>query len=90
MRFFLGELELISLPTRTVGPALTQSPLGATVSATEKDGSWDAMDKGRLARNQVALEARTPLPEFAKKMKRTEPALRRKAGILGIGLGYRR
>ena len=29
--------------------------------------------------------SRTPLEEIAKKMKRTERALRRKAGILGIG-----
>ena len=35
-------------------------------------------------------KARTPLPEIAEKMKRTERALRRKAGILGIGLGHRR
>jgi len=35
-------------------------------------------------------KARTPLPEIAKKMKRTERALRRKAGILNIGLGHRR
>jgi hypothetical protein len=35
-------------------------------------------------------KARTPLPVIAKKMKRTERALRRKAGILGIGLGHRR
>jgi hypothetical protein len=35
-------------------------------------------------------KARTPLLEIAKKMKRTERALRRKAGILGIGLGHRR
>jgi hypothetical protein len=35
-------------------------------------------------------KARTPLPEIAKKMKRTERALRRKAGILGIGLGHNR
>jgi hypothetical protein len=35
-------------------------------------------------------KARTPLPEIAKKIKRTERALRRKAGILGIGLGHNR
>ena len=35
-------------------------------------------------------KVRTPLPEIAKKMKRTERALRRKAGILGIGLGHNR
>ena len=35
-------------------------------------------------------EARTPLTVIAKRMTRTEVALRRKAGILGIGLGHRR
>ena len=35
-------------------------------------------------------KSRTPLAEIAKKMKLTERALRRKAGILGIGLGHRR
>jgi hypothetical protein len=39
---------------------------------------------------KVHSKARTHLPEIAKKMKRTERALRRKAGILGIGLGHRR
>jgi len=33
---------------------------------------------------------RTPLTVIAKKMKRTEWALRRKAAILGIGLGHHR
>jgi hypothetical protein len=36
-------------------------------------------------------KVRTPLPEIAKNMRRTErAALRRKAGILGIGLGHNR
>jgi hypothetical protein len=35
-------------------------------------------------------QARTPLSVIAKQMKRTEGALRRKAAILGIGLGHRR
>jgi len=35
-------------------------------------------------------KARTPLPKIAQEMNRTEWALRRKAGILGIGLGHRR
>jgi hypothetical protein len=35
-------------------------------------------------------KARTSLTVIANKMKRTEAALRRKAGILGIGLGRRR
>jgi hypothetical protein len=35
-------------------------------------------------------KARTPVTKIAKAMKRTEGALRRKAGILGIGLGHDR
>jgi hypothetical protein len=35
-------------------------------------------------------KARTPVAKIAKVMKRTERALRRKAGILGIGLGHAR
>ena len=35
-------------------------------------------------------KARTPVAKIAKAMKRTEGALRRKAGILGIGLGHDR
>jgi hypothetical protein len=35
-------------------------------------------------------KARTPVVQIAKAMKRTEAALRRKAGILGIGLGHDR
>jgi hypothetical protein len=38
-----------------------------------------------------ALKAHsTPVAKIAKVMKRTERALRRKAGILGIGLGHAR
>jgi hypothetical protein len=37
-----------------------------------------------------SARARTPVVQIAKAMKRTEGALRRKAGILGIGLGYDR
>jgi hypothetical protein len=35
-------------------------------------------------------KARTPVAKIAKVMKRTEGALRRKAGILGLGLGHDR
>ena len=35
-------------------------------------------------------KSRTPVAEIAKKMKRTERALRRKAGLLGSGLGHNR
>ncbi|MGO9008300.1 MAG: hypothetical protein ACLQIQ_20505 [Beijerinckiaceae bacterium] len=35
-------------------------------------------------------KAKTPVDKISKAMKRTVGALRRKAGILGIGLGHRR
>ncbi len=35
-------------------------------------------------------KARTPVTEVSKAMKRTVGALRRRAGILGVGLGHRR
>lgn len=35
-------------------------------------------------------KARTPVAQISKEMKRTVSALRRRAGILGIGLGERR
>jgi hypothetical protein len=35
-------------------------------------------------------KARTPVAKIAKAMKRIESALRRKAGIIGIGLGHDR
>jgi len=35
-------------------------------------------------------KGRTPVSRISKTMKRTIGALRRKAGILGIGLGHRR
>jgi hypothetical protein len=35
-------------------------------------------------------KARTPVVKVSKAMKRSEGALRRKAGILGIGLGHNR
>jgi hypothetical protein len=35
-------------------------------------------------------KARTPVTKVSKVMKRTAGALRRRAGILGVGLGHRR
>jgi hypothetical protein len=35
-------------------------------------------------------KARTPVPKVSKVMKRTVGALRRRAGIVGVGLGHRR
>lgn len=55
---------------------------------TSAHGSpWTKEDVREL---KAHSKVRTPLPEIAKKMRRTEGALRRKAGILGIGLGHNR
>jgi hypothetical protein len=54
---------------------------------TAHGAPWTKEDVREL---KAHSKARTPLPEIAKKMKRTERALRRKAGILGIGLGHNR
>lgn len=54
---------------------------------TAHGAPWTKEDEREL---KAHSKARTPLPEIAKKMRRTERALRRKAGILGIGLGHRR
>ena len=51
---------------------------------TAHGSPWTKEDVRKLKGHS---KARTPLSEIAKKMKRTERALRRKAGILGIGLG---
>jgi hypothetical protein len=54
---------------------------------TAHKAPWTKEDVREL---KAHSKVRTPLPVIAKKMKRTERALRRKAGILGIGLGHRR
>jgi hypothetical protein len=54
---------------------------------TAHGAPWTKEDLREL---RAHSKSRTPLSEIAKRMKRTERALRRKAGILGIGLGHRR
>jgi hypothetical protein len=50
-------------------------------------GPWSKEDVKEI---KAHSKARTPVTKIAKAMKRTEGALRRKAGILGIGLGHDR
>jgi hypothetical protein len=54
---------------------------------TAHKAPWTKEDVREL---KAHSKVRTPLPVIAKKMKRTERALRRKAGILCIGLRHRR
>ena len=63
---------------------------GASVSGTKKTAHGAPWTKDDVRELRAHSKARTPLPEIAKKMRRTERALRRRAGILGIGLGHRR
>ena len=58
-----------------------------TQKETGRRTPWTTEDIRKL---KAYSKARTPLIEIANMMKRTEGALRRKAGILGIGLGHRR
>jgi hypothetical protein len=58
--------------------------------AQKETGHRTQWTNGDVHQLKAHSKARTPLTEIAKKMKRTEGALRRKAGILGIGLGHRR
>jgi len=71
---------------RDVGQILRENRLVAQ-KKTAHGAPWTKEDVREL---RAHSKARTPLSEIAKKMKRTERALRRKAGILGIGLGHRR
>jgi hypothetical protein len=48
---------------------------------------WTKQDVREL---KLHSKARTSVAKIAKAMKRTEGALRRKAGILGVGLGHNR
>ena len=54
---------------------------------TAHGSPWSKEDVKEL---NAHSKARTPVANIAKAMKRTEGALRRKEGILGIGLGHDR
>ena len=54
---------------------------------TSHGSPWTKEDVKAL---KAHSKAHTPVVQIAKAMKRTEGALRRKAGILGIGLGHDR
>jgi hypothetical protein len=58
-----------------------------TKKTTVLRSPWSKEDVKEL---KAHSKARTPVAKIAKAMKRTEGALRRKAGILGIGLGHDR
>jgi hypothetical protein len=59
----------------------------ATKKTTAHRSPWSKEDVKEL---KAHSKARTPVAKIAQAMKRTEGALRRKAGILGIGVGHDR
>jgi serine/threonine-protein kinase RIO1 len=74
--------------------ALNKTVKGAKSAKTVKANTarrvikpWTKEDVRTL---KAHSKARTPVPKVSKVMKRTVGALRRRAGILGVGLGHRR
>ena len=74
--------------------ALNKTVKGAKAAKTVKAKTtrraikpWTKEDVRTL---KAHSKARTPVTKVSKVMKRTVGALRRRAGILGVGLGHRR
>ena len=59
--------------------------LSVPKKTTAHGSPWTKEDEKAL---KMHSKARTPVAKISKLMKRTEGALRRKAGILGLGLGH--
>ena len=70
---------------KILNPATTAKPANPAKRRVIKP--WTKDDFRTL---KAHSKARTPVVKVSKVMKRTVGALRRKAGILGIGLGERR
>jgi hypothetical protein len=72
---------------KTAKSAKSVKTVKAAKSARRVIKPWTKDDFRTL---KAHSKARTPVTKVSKVMKRTVGALRRKAGILGIGLGERR
>jgi hypothetical protein len=71
-------------------PSSIKQALRSLFVATKKTAHRSPWSKEDVKELKTHSKARTPVAKIAKAMKRTEGALRRKAGILGIGLGHDR
>ena len=71
---------------KTVKRAKSVNPVKAK-TARRVVKPWTKEDVRML---KAHSKARTPVTKVSKVMKRTVGALRRRAGILGVGLGHRR
>ena len=74
-------------PDLTCAPSNPEYQLMAKRVAHRVPKPWTKQDVREL---KTHSRARTPVVKVSKSMKRTVGALRRRAGILGIGLGHRR
>ena len=72
---------------KTVKDAKTIKAAKPAKSARRVVKPWTKEDVRML---KAHSKARTPVTKVSKVMKRTVGALRRRAGILGLGLGHRR
>ena len=72
---------------KTVKNAKIVKAAKAAKSARRVVKPWTKEDVRTL---KAHSKARTPVTKVSKVMKRTVGALRRRAGILGLGLGHRR
>jgi len=72
---------------KTVKDAKTIKAAKPAKSARRVVKPWTKEDVRTL---KAHSKARTPVAKVSKVMKRTVGALRRRAGILGLGLGHRR
>jgi hypothetical protein len=72
---------------KTAKSAKAAKPAKAAKSVRRVIKPWTKEDVRTL---KAHSKARTPVTKVSKVMKRTVGALRRRAGILGVGLGHRR
>jgi hypothetical protein len=83
-RSFSGRIEMAK---KAVTKKTAVKKTAPTKSARRVIKPWTKEDIRTL---KAHSKARTPAAKISKEMKRTVGALRRRAGILGIGLGERR
>lgn len=76
-----------AIAKKTAAKKTAAKKAAPTKSARRVVKPWTKEDIRAL---KAHSKARTPVAKISKEMKRTVGALRRRAGILGIGLGERR
>jgi hypothetical protein len=81
------QLENCELVKKTTAKKAIVKKAAPAKSARRVIKPWTKDDVRNL---KAHSKARTPVAKIAKEMKRTVGALRRRAGILGIGLGAHR